>query len=269
MKNLKNKNIIITGAGSGIGRLMSLGFAEREANLALIDIDINSIKETQNLIKNYNIKTRLYECDISDRARVSEISKAIRKDFSRIDILVNNAGIVFGKPFLDLSLDEMEKTMNVNYWGHIYFTKEFLPEMVARDTGNIVNIASSGGLLGMPKLTDYCASKFAEVGFTESLKRELIIAGTKGVKLTCVCPYIIETGMFKGFRPFLFNPFLKPERAAEKIIKAVQKDKELLIMPYPGMKSLLILKLLPHSIMDRILNIFGANHAMDNFTGRS
>jgi all-trans-retinol dehydrogenase (NAD+) len=268
MISLKGKNVIITGAGSGIGREMAKKFAAEGANLAIIDINQKNLEATLEMVKKGGITVRIYICDISNRGAVEKTVSQIIKDFSNIDVLVNNAGVVVGKKFLDLTLDEMQWTMNINFWGHVYFTRLILPRMIARKSGSIVNIASSGGLLGMTKMSDYCASKFAEVGLSESLRRELHMDGHKGITITCVCPYIIDTGMFAGFKALLFSPFVKAETAAKKIVNATKRGKALLIIPYHSIKFMQIIKLTPPWFMDWALRVFGGSNAMDSFVGR-
>lgn len=268
MKSLKGKNVLITGAGSGIGREMAKKFAAEDSNLAMVDINQKNLNATEDMIKKSGITVRSYICDISNRDKVEKTVSQIVKNFKAIDVLVNNAGVVVGKKFVDLTIEEMEFTMNINFWGHLYFTKLILPSMIARNSGSIVNIASSGGLLGMTKMSDYCASKFAEVGLSETLRRELKMDRHKGIAITCVCPYIIDTGMFAGFKAMLFNPFVKPEHAAEKIVNATKKETPLLLIPFGSLKFMQIIKLTPTRFMDWALHKMGATHAMDNFVGR-
>ncbi len=269
MKNLTGKNVIITGAGSGIGRIMARLFAAEGAQLALVDISGDALDSVKREITSGGGTAETWTCDISDREMVGATAEKIRARFSRIDVLVNNAGIVVGKKFIDLSLDEIERTMSVNFFGHIYFTKAFINDMIGRDDGVIVNVASSGGLLGMTGLSDYCASKFAEVGISESLRRELKLAGARGVTVTCVCPYIIDTGMFKGFTAFRLNPFIKPEKAAKKIVAAVKKRKPYVRMPALSVYGMTVLKVfLPTRLFDWILGLAGGYRAMETFEGR-
>jgi len=268
MKSLKGKNIIITGAASGIGRLMAMRAAEEGANLAIIDINKASLNEVGNELKESQGMLKSYVCDISDKDMVGSVSSEIKKDFKNIDVLINNAGVVKGKSFLDLSIEEMQKTMDINFWGHVYFTKQFLPGMIEKKSGNIVNVASSAGLLGMVDLSDYSASKFADVGFTETLRRELKRDGHKGINITCVCPYVIDTGMFKGFKPLLLSPLVKPQTAADKIIKAIKKEKNYVLLPYFSVKGMQFLKLLPSSFFDWALRVSGGSEAMSSFKGR-
>lgn len=266
MKNLKDKNALITGAGSGIGRLMALAFAREGANIAIIDINKKALADVEKEIKELGVTVHSYECDIAREKDVAKVVKAIEKDFPSIDLLVNNAGIVAGKFFSEISMAEMRKTMDVNFFGHVIFTKHFLPSMIERGEGHIVNIASSAGLQGFPKATDYNASKFAEVGFTESLRMELKKFGHRGIKTTLVCPYVIDTGMFDGFKPLLLNPILKPEYVVKRIVKAVKKNKPILKIPFT-VNLTLILKPLPVGFSDWLLKVMGITKAMDGYTG--
>ena len=269
MKKLNGKNVLVTGAASGIGRLMSFYFADEGANLAIVDINEAQLNDTCKEVESRGVKCVTFTCDISNLEKVKKTVQAVTKELGSIDVLINNAGVVRGKKFVDLSIDEMRKTMEVNYWGHIYFTKLVLPQMIERGNGNIVNIASSAGLLGMPVLSDYSASKFADVGTSESLRRELKNDGHKDIHVTCVCPYIIDTGMFEGFKPFLLNPFVKADKAARSIVKAVKKNKTCLYLPYGSIKMMTVLKLMPGRVFDSILNVAGAGRAMDSFKGRA
>jgi len=268
MKNLAGRNILITGAGSGIGRLMAHYVADERANTALVDINADNIATTAEEVERRDVKAVGYTCDISDREAVTDVVARIKKDFGQIDVVINNAGTVIGKSFFDLTMDEMQHTMNINYWGHIYFTKALIGEMTARNSGAIVNIASSSGLLGMPILSDYVASKFAEVGFSESLRRELKKFKYTRVKVTCVCPYIIDTGLFKGFKAMFMSPFLKPEDAARAIVEGFKKGRSYVLLPPLSIYSSLVLKLLPTPIFDWLLSMSGGSRAMDTFTGR-
>lgn len=268
MKNLKGRNVLLTGAGSGIGRLMAHYVADESANTALVDIQAAALEKTAEEVRRRKVKAKEYVCDISDGVSVGDVVARIKKDFGQIDVLINNAGTVIGKSFFDLTLEEMQRTMNINYWGHVYFTKVVIGDMVARNDGAIVNVASSSGLIGMPILSDYAASKFAEVGFSESLRRELKKFNYTGVTVTCVCPYIIDTGLFKGFKPMAMSPFIKPEDAARAIVEGFKKGKPYVMLPPLSIYSSLMLKLLPTQLFDWILRMTGAEKAMDCFEGR-
>ena len=186
-----------------------------------------------------------------------------------MDILINNAGIVSGKPLLELSDDAIRRTFDINTLALFRTTRCFLPGMIRKGSGHIVTIASAGGLIGVPRMTDYSASKFAAVGFDESLRVELKRMGYRDIRTTVVCPYFINTGMFRGVKtrfPFLL-PIMEPDDVASQIVGAIEKNKARLIMP-PFVLSLFPTRLLPPALFDHVVTFFGINHTMDEFKGR-
>lgn len=267
MAGISGKNIVITGGAAGIGRLMAILCAKKGANLALLDIHPNNLDQTVSEIQAQSSGTvKSYLCDITSGNQVEETTAQIRSDFQRVDILINNAGIVAGGYFSGLNSDAFQRTMEVNYLGLVRMTQQFLPEMVGRNDGQIVNIASTAGYFGMPQMSEYCASKFAVVGLSDSLRMELKLQKKAGVKITVVCPYVISTGMFDGFKPLRLNPILDPEKAARKIIRATEKKKPYLFIP-GYLKSLLLFKLFPAALQDWMMLTLGAGKAMEDFRG--
>ena len=267
MISFKGKKILITGAASGIGRLMAIAFSEEGAKCILCDINEKGLVDVKKEIEKQGGTATIYTCDITDEKAVISMLKKIDQDAGIVDILINNAGIVSGKTVTELSMEDIRKTMNVNFYGHVLFTKHYLPDMIKRNAGHIVNISSSAGLQGFPRAADYNASKFAEVGFTEALRLELKKLGVNGVKTTLVCPYVIDTGMFKGFKPLLLNPILKPDYVVKRIIKAVKKEKPILKIPFT-VNLTLMLKLFPIGFSDWLLSVMGLTGAMDKYEGR-
>lgn len=233
-KNIAGEVVLITGAGSGIGRLMAQEFAARSTVLVLWDINQEGMKETARLAKsNGASRVHYYICDCSDKNEVYRVADQVKREVGDVSILVNNAGIVTGKKFMDAPDSLIEKTMDVNIMAHFWTYKAFLPAMIANNHGHLVSIASSAGLIGVNGLADYCASKFAAVGFAESVGLELLATGKDGVKTTIVCPYFINTGMFDGCQtkwPKLL-PILNPDYVAKKIIHAVLTDQVYLLLP--------------------------------------
>jgi all-trans-retinol dehydrogenase (NAD+) len=267
MKKISGKCVLVTGAASGIGRLMALGFAAEGAKCVICDINEKGLGDVKKEIEKSGAQVKAYACDISDEKSVEAALKKIDSENPQLDILVNNAGIVLGKNVLDLSISDYRKTMDVNFFGHLLFTKHYLPGMVKRNSGHIVNISSSAGLQGFPRGSDYNASKFAEVGFTEALRLELKKMGCKGVKTTLVCPYVIDTGMFKGFKPLILNPLLKADYVSKRVIKAVKQEAPILKMPF-SINLTLMLKLFPVGFSDWVMTVMGMTSAMDGFKGR-
>ncbi|XP_071379112.1 epidermal retinol dehydrogenase 2-like [Centroberyx affinis] len=271
-KNVAGEVVLITGAGSGIGRLMALEFAGLGTALVLWDINQEGMKETARLAKERGaIRVHYYLCDCSDKTEVYRVADQVKREVGDVSILVNNAGIVTGKKFMDAPDSLIEKTMEVNTMAHFWTYKAFLPAMMANNHGHLVSIASSAGLIGVNGLADYCASKFAAVGFAESVGLELLASGKDGVKTTIVCPYFINTGMFDGCQtkwPRLM-PILDPNYVVKKIIQAILTDQVYLLMPksmylITGLKNILPMK---QGIL--LGQYLGAFSLMDSFRGRS
>jgi all-trans-retinol dehydrogenase (NAD+) len=183
-----------------------------------------------------------------------------------VDVLVNCAGVVTGKPLLEASEAQIRRTFDVNVLGLYWTTRAFLPGMLARDSGTIVTIASAAGLIGVARQTDYSASKWAAIGFTESLRAEL--RGT-AVSTLVVAPYYIDTGMFAGVRtrfPLLL-PILHEADVAKRVLDAVKAGRKQLVLP-PLVRVLPVLRALPVGAFDALADLFGINRSMDHFVGR-
>ncbi len=268
MKNLKGKVALITGGASGIGKKMALLLAKEGCKIIILDTDKKKLDNVVKELCTMNCQVEGYKCDVANKNAVNALSKKISKK-NKVDILINNAGVVTGKKFLECSDDELIKTMNVNIISHFWTVRAFLPAMIKNNQGHIVTIASSAGLIGVDGLVDYCTSKWAAVGFTESIKNELSRIKNNKIKTTCVCPFFINTGMFKGVKT-RFNfllPLLDEDKTASKIVKAIKKDKVILKMPFM-VKAITLLRLFPTVIFDLVVNLFGINSSMDTFIGR-
>ncbi|XP_075871618.1 epidermal retinol dehydrogenase 2-like [Nelusetta ayraudi] len=271
-KNISGQVVLITGAGSGIGRLMAQEFAALDTVLVLWDINQEGMKETARLAGQCGARRVFhYLCDCSDKAEVYKVADKVKREVGDVNILVNNAGIVTGKKFMDAPDSLVEKTMEVNTQAHFWTYKAFLPAMMANDHGHLVSIASSAGLIGVNGLADYCASKFAAVGFAESVGLELLALGKTGVKTTVVCPYFINTGMFDGCQtkwPRVL-PILEPDYVARKIIQAVLTDQTYLLMPRTMYIITALKNILPMKLGVLLGHYLGAFNLMDTFKGRA
>ncbi|XP_059142350.1 protein dhs-3-like [Physella acuta] len=270
-KDVKGQVVLITGAGSGLGRLMSLRFAVLGCKLVLWDVDERGNTETESLVRSMGAKVKAYRVDLSKREDIYKVADQVKADVGDVDILVNNAGIVTGKNFLDCPDALCEKTMQVNIHAHFWTTKCFLPSMLTNNHGHIVTIASSAGLFGVSGLSDYCASKFAAVGFDESLRNELSKLGKDGVNTTVVCPFYINTGMFEGVKTRFPNilPILNPEEVVDRIVNAVLTNQEMLIIPRVSYLFYYMKGLVPVKVQETMSRLFGVNDSMDEFLGRS
>jgi all-trans-retinol dehydrogenase (NAD+) len=268
MTDIEGSRALITGAASGIGRLLAAELGRAGAHLVLWDIDERGLNEVQAELQGAGRAVRTCVCDLTRREDIEAAAGRTLADGGPVDILVNNAGIVSGKNLLEITPAEIERTFQVNTLAIFWTVKAFLPGMIERNRGHIVTIASAAGLAGTSKLTDYCSSKFAAVGFDESLRVELKRRNSK-VVTTVVCPFYTDTGMFEGVRtrfPWLL-PILDPEYVVRRIVRAIEKDRRRLIMPrfvYTGWPT----RLLPVAWFDAMMAFFGISHSMDEFRGR-
>ncbi|XP_024054033.1 epidermal retinol dehydrogenase 2 [Terrapene carolina triunguis] len=270
-KSVAGEIVLITGAGSGIGRLLALKFARLGVTLVLWDINQEGNKETSKLAReNGAVRVHAYLCDCSKRQEIYRVADQVKKEVGDVSILINNAGVVTGKKFIDSPDSLVEKTMEVNTMAHFWTCKAFLPAMMASNHGHLVSIASSAGLIGVNGLADYCASKFAAVGFAEAVGLEMLALGKTGIKTTIVCPYFINTGMFDGCKtkwPCLL-PILDSNYAAEKIVSAIQREQVLLLMPRSLYFLCFLKSILPVKMGILLGDYAGAFHFMDHFRGR-
>ncbi|GMS85074.1 hypothetical protein PENTCL1PPCAC_7249, partial [Pristionchus entomophagus] len=232
-KTVRGEICLITGAGSGIGRLMAIEFAKLGCTMVLWDINTAGNEETKAMLAKTGATVHAYTVDLSKREQINETAGKVVKDVGPVDILINNAGVVTGKNLIESPDEWIERTMAVNANACLFTAKNFLKSMIDRNHGHIVTIASVAGKFGGSGMVDYCASKHAAVGFHESLSAELRHLKVDGVKMTVVCPYLILTGMFNGFEnkaPGLISN-LEPEYVVDCVMEAVLTNKEELIMP--------------------------------------
>jgi all-trans-retinol dehydrogenase (NAD+) len=268
MSNIAGSTILITGGASGIGRLMALEIARMGGTLAIWDINKENLDKTVEELKAIGRPAYGYICNVADKNEVKKVAQKVKDEVGPVDILVNNAGVVSGKRLLDLPEELIERSFGVNVLAHFWTCKAFLPQMIARNHGHVVTVASSAGLIGVSKMTDYCSSKWAAVGFNESLRMELNDSAP-GVKTTVVCPYYIDTGMFEGVKTrfsFLL-PILKEGAVAHRIVKAIEKNDPMVAMP-PLVHIVPITRALPVALFDKVADLLGINASMDEFTGR-
>jgi all-trans-retinol dehydrogenase (NAD+) len=269
VSEIAGRHALVTGGASGIGRLMSLDIAARGGRVTVWDIHAENLdKVVAELDACGRAKSHGFICDVSRPERVYETAARTRAASGPVDIVINNAGVVSGRSLLDIPDAKIEATFAVNTLSLFWIAKAFLPDMIERNSGHVVTIASASGLIGVAKLSDYAASKWAAVGFDESLRAELH-QKSPGVKTTVVCPFYIDTGMFRGVQsrfPFLL-PILKEDEVARRVVDAVARDRARLFMP-PIIYLLPPMRLLPVAVFDWIARFLGVNASMDEFKGR-
>jgi short-subunit dehydrogenase len=210
MRELKGAVVVITGAASGIGRALAVDLAKMGAQLALADLNTAGLEETRKLLGDASINVRTYTVDVSKAAAVEDFAQRVQQDFGRTSLLVNNAGVALMGTFAEVSIEDMQWLMGINFWGVVHGCKFFMPMLAREADAHIVNVSSIFGLIGPPGQTAYAASKFAVRGFSESLREELR-PGT-GIKVTSVHPAGIAT------------PIAQTARAAVSVTEAARQE---------------------------------------------
>ncbi len=262
-----DKTILVTGAASGIGRQFAKEVSRYGVTLLLWD------RNREPLIKLINVldssSTALDTVvDVTDRdAVVYEAGQLIQSRYIP-DIIVNCAGTVTGKWFHEHSYDEIEKTMAINTTGSMYVVRAFLPEMLKRNSGRIVNISSASGYIGNPKMSVYAASKWAILGWSESLRLELKRLDSR-VGVTCIIPSYVNTGMFDGVRPPRLMPMLNTDRLVYLMMKGIRRGRfkvqaPILVRAAPFLKGILPQRMFDW-IAGRLLQVY---QSMDTFRGK-
>lgn len=275
--HIKGTNVLITGGASGIGRIMGRICLEKGAsNLIVWDINQANIDKTEAELSDVKPaeagvskgQIHSYIVNVSDTQAIKSAYEKVKSEVGDVDILVNCAGIVRGNNTFDKqTVQDIDLTMDINANAPMYVALAVLPDMLRRDRGHICNIASAAGMLGVPKLSVYCASKWAVIGWTESMRVELKQARSH-VRVTSVTPYFINTGMFDGVNSKVF-PILDPENTAAKIIRAVEVGKSFRGIPFAYHFIRIWQGLLPNFLFDFIFGkVFGVYSVMDHFTGR-
>lgn len=239
MQDLRGKKVLVTGAASGIGRELALAFAAEEATLLLADIDETGLEETARMLDGMKVHCRSYVVDISDRRQVGDMATKVREEFGGLDVLVNNAGVFVWADVADTTLEDWDWIVGVNLWGPIHTINAFLPGMIERKGGNIVNVASLGGLVTMPTVGAYSATKFGLVGLTETLQHEL---RPHGIAVTLVCPGNIRTPIIdhvkvRGYDreklaklSYGIMPRMAADKAAAIILKGVKRGRAMVVL---------------------------------------
>lgn len=257
MNSFTNKTVVITGAGSGIGRALALQLAAKGARLAISDINAQGLAETMRQLP-AGVAARSYELDTSNRESVFAHAEEVKRDFGGAHFVINNAGVTVVGTFAHLSIEEIEWQLSVNLWGVIYGTKAFLPMMLQRREGCIVNVSSVFGLVGFPTQSAYNISKFGVRGLTECLWSEL--DGT-GVRAVCVHPGGIKTNIGKSSRRCAaagaeengFNKMEKdllvtpPEECAADIIAGIENGKKRILTGSKSSTLYWLARILPNA----------------------
>ena len=276
MRSVAGKKVLITGAAMGMGRLFAeRAIAERASAVVLWDLDEAALNDTlAELAELTDEQTQIsgYIVDVSDASAVADTAAAVFEEVGRIDILVNNAGVVRGnRYFWESDVEHDTKvTIDVNTLAPMYVAHELLPAMVeAGGDCRVLNLASAAGFTPNPRMAAYAASKWAVIGWSDSVRLELKQAGFDHVKVTTVCPYYVRTGMFEGARSAPLLPLLDPEDVVDEAWTAMLAGRAFVVLPKTVLLSEMLKGVVPVGVRDFIADrVVGVYRTMEDFSGR-
>ncbi len=229
---LSDKRVLVTGAGQGLGRALALRFARAGAEVVVTDVDDGKAARVAEEIAADGRPPLWYALDVTSADQVRGVRERLQAERGPVDVVVNNAGVVFGGGFLDVPLERHTFTVDVNLGGILTVTHAFLPDLLARTEGYVVNIVSASAVVALPWATSYAASKAAALSFSDSLREELRLTGRRHVRVMAVCPSYISTGLFDGARAPLLTWMLQPDSVAQATVRAVERDRDFLMLPW-------------------------------------
>lgn len=228
MASIEGKNALVTGAGKGIGRAVAVALAQEGVNVALLARTESQLREVAQEIEALGVKAVVVTADVADRASVEKAVGQALAELGTLDILINNAGIGTFAKLVDMDPAEWEKIIQVNLMGTYYTTRAVLPQMIARETGDIINIASTAGQRGAATTSAYSASKFAILGLTESLMQEV---RKHNIRVSALTPSTVATELAISNKLTDGNPdkVMQPEDLAEFIVSQLKLNRRIFI----------------------------------------
>jgi short-subunit dehydrogenase len=264
---LSDKRVLVTGSGQGLGRALALQFAKAGAEVIVSDVDAKRAARVAAELATDGRPPLSYAFDVTSTEQIAEVRERILSERGPIDILVNNAGVVFGGSFLDVAVERHKLTIDVNLSGILAVTHAFLPDLLARPAGYVVNIVSASAVIALPYATSYAASKAAALSFSDSLREELRMMGRRNVRVLAICPSYISTGLFDGARAPMMTWILKPEFVAEHTVRAVERDRDFLLLPWTARMLYSTCGWMPTSLYRRLCAWLGVSTSMSGWRG--
>ena len=228
MESLKGKNALITGAGKGLGRAIAIALAQEGVNVGLVGRTASDLEHLAEELKTLDIRTAMATADVSSIDAVNAAVTKIKNELGVIDILINNAGIGSFGSFMELEPAKWEEIVKVNLFGVYYVTRAVLPEMIERETGDIVNVSSTAGQRGAAVTSAYSASKFGLMGLSESLMQEV---RKHNIRVTTLTPSTVATDMSKSLKLTDGNPdkVMQPEDFAELVVSQLKLNRRVFV----------------------------------------
>ena len=249
---LLDKVAIVTGASSGIGRATALALAKAGACLALAARRESSLLELAEEIRGSGRKALVLPTDVTRRDEVEALVQEVLSQWGRVDILIANAGEYIQGRIIDLDPADIQRSLDVNYFGGVYSIKAVLPHMLKQKSGHIVAVTSMDGKIGLPPDAPYVSAKFAMTGFCEVLRQEV---SDHGITVTNVLPGRVDTVMIEHLHFSWVSPKISPENVAHSIIGAIRKRKPIVIVP-PQAKLLYYINVFAPKLSDRLSRFF-------------
>jgi short-subunit dehydrogenase len=264
------KIALVTGAASGLGRGIALAFAGAGCDLVLVDLNQAGLEETASLVEGIGRKCLIRQVDVSARTEMEKLAGEVLSEWGQVDVLVNNAGVGVGGELVNIPIEDIEWIMGINLMGEIYGTRFFLPQMIERGEGHVVNIGSLSSLVVLPFHIAYTTAKFGVAGFSEALWVE---CHRRGVGVTLVCPGAISTNIVTNtrahasngrqreaterFERILQERGLDPEEAGRLVLKAVARDRFLLLIGREAYLLYYLRRLFPNFIRRLVSMVTG------------
>jgi short-subunit dehydrogenase len=265
---LQGKRALVTGAASGIGRAIAERLASAGAVLVLVDVNEPLLRETGAALARSGARVHVFVLDVTDASRIVGLRDEVHREAGPIDVLVNNAGLVFGGAFLDVPLERHLTTYRVNTLGLVAMTHAFLPDLLAGTDGHVVNVASASAYIGLPFGATYASSKWAVLGFSESLALELDLQGHRHVHVTAVCPSYVATGLFDGAKAPRTTRLLTADAVADLTIRGMLANAPTVRTPWLVKTTPLMKAMLPFRVFYRMAAWLGVNTSMLEWRGR-
>jgi short-subunit dehydrogenase len=269
MQGFSGKRALITGAGSGIGALLAHALAKAGASVVVTARRKAAAQKVADEIQEAGGDAHAMVLDVSKLKGFETFRDKLHAELGPIDILINNAGVVFGGEFEGVPLEQHLNTLQINTTGLIALTHTFLDDLLQSPQSWLVNISSASAFIGLPFGTSYAASKWAVLGFSESLRLELKERGFSNVNVTTVCPSYISTGMFDGVKSPLMSPMLTPEKVVRSILRGMAKGSAIVQEPAMVRSVDLFKGLLPRPVWDEVAKRTGISGSMRHWRGKN
>ncbi|WP_111657851.1 SDR family NAD(P)-dependent oxidoreductase [Isoalcanivorax indicus] len=268
MSYYQGKRVLITGAGSGLGALMAEQLGRRGAEVIVTARRRKPAEDVCRRVQAAGGRGHALLLDVGDLDAIPAFRDEVHSRVGPVDILINNAGVVFGGEFEQVDLAQHLNTLQINTLGLIAMSHAFMGDLRDATQGHLVNIASASAYVGLPWGSTYAASKWAVLGFSESLRLELRERGIDNVAVTTVCPSYISTGMFDGVRSPLLSPMLTPDKVVKSILRGVKRGEAMVSEPAIVKSIDLIKGALPLRLWDEVARRSGLSTSMKHWQGK-